>query len=84
MAGCALSIVDTLFILLFYRPEGSMRGLRLFEAFIAALVLAVVVCFCVQLSMIEDTPVGEVFRGYLPSAEIFRSEGCVSEAPVPM
>ncbi|KAI9768678.1 MAG: hypothetical protein M1839_003986 [Geoglossum umbratile] len=75
MAGCALSIVDTLFILLFYRPEGSLRRLRAFEIFVSALVVGVIVCFCIQLSMIEDTPVGEVFRGYLPSAEIFRSEG---------
>ncbi|KAI9763439.1 MAG: hypothetical protein M1840_000522 [Geoglossum simile] len=75
MAGCALSIVDTLFILLFYQPEGSLRHLRLFEICIAALVLGVVVCFCIQLSMIEETPVGEVFRGFLPSAEIFQSDG---------
>ncbi|KAH0542490.1 hypothetical protein FGG08_003086 [Glutinoglossum americanum] len=75
MAGCALSIVDTLFILFFYRPEGSMRGLRAFEVFIAAIVLGVIICFCIQLSMIEDTAVSEVFRGYLPSAEIFRYEG---------
>src|SRR4051794_38029915 len=27
VAGCALSITDTMFILLFYRPDGSLRGL---------------------------------------------------------
>jgi len=38
-------------------------------------VLGVVVCFCIQLSLIKDTSVGEVFRGYLPSKAIIQSEG---------
>lgn len=49
-----------------------MLSIRIFEYFVMALVLGVVVCFCIQLSYIEDTPVGEVFRGYLPSAEVVR------------
>ena len=75
VAGCAISIVDVLLILLFYRPNGSMKGLRAFEFFVIALVLGVVVCFCIQLSLIKDTSVGEVFRGYLPSSAIAQSEG---------
>jgi metal iron transporter len=75
VAGCALSIVDVLLILLFYKPNGSMKGLRAFEFFVIALVLGVVVCFCIQLSLIKDTSVGEVFRGYLPSKAIIQSEG---------
>lgn len=75
VAGCALSIVDVLLILLFYKPNGSMKGLRAFEFFVMALVLGVVVCFCIQLSLIKDTSVGEVFRGYLPSKAIIQSEG---------
>ncbi|KAK4164496.1 natural resistance-associated macrophage protein-domain-containing protein [Cladorrhinum sp. PSN259] len=67
VAGCALSILEVLLILLFYRPSGSMRGLRAFEFFVMLLVLTVVVCFCIQLSLIKDTAAGEVFRGYLPS-----------------
>lgn len=62
-------------ILIFYRPHGSMRGLRVFEYFIVCLVLAVVICFCVQLSLIEDTPVGHVFRGYLPSSALVEQMG---------
>lgn len=102
-------------ILLFYNPNGSMRGLRLFEACVAALVLAVVICFCsescpclgsrslmhtdtfllespdetrlgsfqdtdgekntVQMSLIRDTAVGDVFRGYLPSSAIVEQKG---------
>jgi metal iron transporter len=52
-----------------------MRGLRAFEFFVMALVLGVVICFCFQLSLIKDTSVGEVFRGYLPSSAIVESQG---------
>ncbi|OHW91771.1 manganese transporter [Colletotrichum incanum] len=75
VAGCAISILDVMIILVFYRPHGSMRGLRVFEYFVVGLVLAVVVCFCIQLSLIKDTPVGEVFEGYLPSHAIVESQG---------
>ncbi|KAH8599592.1 natural resistance-associated macrophage protein-domain-containing protein [Bisporella sp. PMI_857] len=75
VAGCALSICDVLLILLFYHPNGSLRGLRIFECFVAALVLGVVICFCIQLSLIKDTSIGEVFRGYLPSSAIVQSQG---------
>ncbi|OCL07555.1 divalent metal ion transporter [Glonium stellatum] len=75
VAGCAISILDVLIILFFYSPSGSMRALRAFEYFVMALVLGVVTCFCFQLSLIKNTSVGEVFRGYLPSSAIVQSEG---------
>ncbi|KAJ5751911.1 hypothetical protein N7520_008828 [Penicillium odoratum] len=75
VAGCAITLVDVLFLLLFYRPNGSMRGLRWFEFFVMALVLGVVICFCIQLSLIKNQAVGEVFRGYLLSTAIIQSEG---------
>ncbi|KAK3080858.1 hypothetical protein LTS18_012451 [Coniosporium uncinatum] len=75
VAGCAISIVDVLIILFFYRPTGPMRSLRFFEFFVMLLVLGVVVCFCYQLSLIRDTPVGDVFRGYLPSSALVESKG---------
>lgn len=77
MAGCAITLADVLFLLIFYRPNGSMWGLRLFEYFVMALVLAVVVCFCIQLALIKDQSVGEVFKGYVPSSSIVQSEGYV-------
>ncbi|SPQ26905.1 1258400c-e2fd-4b82-a97e-6920b85d39bb [Thermothielavioides terrestris] len=70
VAGCALSILEVMVILVFYRPNGPMRGLRAFEYFVMVLVLAVVVCFCIQLSLIKNTSPGEVFRGYLPSSAL--------------
>ncbi|KAJ6090683.1 hypothetical protein N7499_003397 [Penicillium canescens] len=74
VAGCAISIIDVMVILLFYRPDGSRKGLRYFEMFIISLVLAVVVCFCVQMSLIRVTTPGEVFKGYLPSKSLIESE----------
>ncbi|KAF7556893.1 hypothetical protein G7046_g6181 [Stylonectria norvegica] len=77
VAGCAVSIGDVLVTLLFYRPEKSMKGLRIFEYFIMCVVLGVVVCFCIQLSLIKETSVGEVFKGYLPSGAIVERQGLV-------
>lgn len=39
------------------------------------LVLGVVVCFCIQLSYVKDIPVGQVFKGYLPSSAIVKGNG---------
>ena len=75
VGGCAITLVDVLLILIFYSPNGSVRRLRFFEYFVAALVLAVVICFCIQLSLISETSVGEVFRGYLPSSALVEGQG---------
>ncbi|KAK0905560.1 NRAMP-like transporter smf-3 [Friedmanniomyces endolithicus] len=76
VAGCALSIVDVLFIVLFYQSSGrNMKALRAFEFFVILLVLGVVVCFCFQLSLIQHTDVGEVFHGFLPSRALVQGRG---------
>ncbi|CRG88246.1 Manganese transporter pdt1 [Talaromyces islandicus] len=75
VAGCAITLADVFFLLLFWRPNGSMLGLRLFEFLVVALVLGVVICFCIQLSLINNQSVGQVFRGYLPSSAIVQSQG---------
>lgn len=74
VAGCAISIADTLFILLFYKPDGTLRTIRIFEIFVSGLVLFVFVLFIVELSKIV-APVGQVFKGYLPSRDIFVGQG---------
>lgn len=78
VAGCVITLADTLLLLIFYRPNGAMWGLRLFEFFVMALVLGVVVCFCIQLSLLRDQSVKEVFRGYVPSSAIVQPKGLVS------
>ncbi|RMZ81079.1 hypothetical protein DV738_g2390, partial [Chaetothyriales sp. CBS 135597] len=75
VAGCAITLADVLLLLLFYRPDGNMTRLRLFEYFVMALVFGVVVCFCIQLSYIHNTTVGEVFKGYSPSSAIVDGDG---------
>ncbi|OJJ49050.1 hypothetical protein ASPZODRAFT_1384669 [Penicilliopsis zonata CBS 506.65] len=75
VAGCAITLADVLILLVFYRPNGSIWGLRAFEFFVMALVLGVVVCFCIQLSLIQDQSIGAVFKGYLPSAAVVKSNG---------
>jgi metal iron transporter len=52
-----------------------MTRLRLFEYFVMAMVLGVMVCFCIQLSYIQDTAAGEVFKGYIPSSAIIEGNG---------
>ncbi|KKY17438.1 putative transporter protein smf2 [Phaeomoniella chlamydospora] len=52
-----------------------MGRLRLFEYFVMALVLGVIICFCIQLSYIKDTSIGEVLRGYLPSSAVVNGNG---------
>ena len=75
VAGCAITIVDVLIILLFYRPDGSMTHVRIFEYFVMLLVFGVTICFCIQLSYIQQGSVGEVFRGYLPSSAVVDGNG---------
>lgn len=75
VAGCAITLVDVLIILIFYNPNGTMKRLRAFEYFVMALVLGVVICFCIELSLIEGTSVGEVFKGYVPSSAVVQGDG---------
>ncbi|CUM53503.1 unnamed protein product [Debaryomyces fabryi] len=77
-AGVAITIVDVLFVLMAYRNDtSSTKFVKFFEYAVALLVVAVVVCFAVELSQIPgdiDT-VRAIFRGYLPSLEMFRGSG---------
>ena len=75
IAGCCITLVDVLVILIFYKPDGSIGRLRLFEYFVMALVFGVIVCFCIQMSYIRDVTAGEVFKGYLPSSSVIKGNG---------
>ncbi|CAG8983578.1 hypothetical protein HYALB_00004597 [Hymenoscyphus albidus] len=74
VGGCALAVADTLFILFFYKTDGSLGDIRIFELFVGVFIIGVFVSFCIELSMIT-APVGQVFKGFLPSRQIFVSEG---------
>ncbi|KAF3926551.1 hypothetical protein AA313_de0201938 [Arthrobotrys entomopaga] len=74
-AGCAITILDTFVVLFFYNSEGPIKRIRFFEAFVALLVFGVIICFAIELAHIEDTPVGEVLKGYLPSNTVATGHG---------
>ena len=54
-----------------------MKGIRIFEFLVVALVLGVVICFCFELSLLgpEGISAGEVFKGYLPSPTVVSGTG---------
>ena len=69
-----MSLLDVFTILLVYNPKGRLFFIRPFELFVSAIVITVFVLFCVELGKIE-ADVGQVFKGYLPSREIFVGQG---------
>ncbi|RCK55107.1 Manganese transporter SMF1 [Candida viswanathii] len=74
-AGVVITIVDVIFVMMAYRAEtSSLKFVKIFEYAIAALVMVVVVCFAVELSQISANA-GEVFRGFVPSKEMFQGNG---------
>jgi metal iron transporter len=75
IAGVILTIVDVMLVLLAYRPGKGMYIVRLFEYGVTTLLFGVVICFAIELSRIPKSPVGEVFRGYLPSRDIIDDKG---------
>lgn len=77
-AGVAITIVDVLFVLMAYRNDTSLtRLIRIFEYIVGALVLAVTICFAVELSAIpgDSNTIREVFLGFLPNDQMFKGKG---------
>ncbi|KDQ10119.1 hypothetical protein BOTBODRAFT_501793 [Botryobasidium botryosum FD-172 SS1] len=81
-AGVAITIIEVLVVLIFYRPDGAMRGIRAFEFAVALLVIGVMVCFCIELSHITNSSFGEVMRGYLPSPGMVQGQGIYLSAGI--
>ncbi|KAK6201008.1 manganese transporter [Scheffersomyces amazonensis] len=74
-AGVCITIVDVILVLIAYRNDTSSTKLvKYFEYSVGLLVFAVVVCFAVELSQIH-ADVREVFRGFVPSKEMFEGSG---------
>ncbi|OBA17712.1 uncharacterized protein OGAPODRAFT_98471 [Ogataea polymorpha] len=72
LGGVMLTTLDVLFVLLAYRPNGPLVVVQIFEAAVGCLVLGTVVCFIVELVNVSPTTNwGSVFRGFLPSKEVF-------------
>ncbi|CAN3361836.1 manganese transporter Smf1p [Diutina catenulata] len=74
-AGVAITVVDVLFVLMAYRSDtSSTKFVKLFEYAVAALVLAVTICFGVQLGAIH-ADARDIFRGFVPSKQMFSGQG---------
>lgn len=54
-----------------------MRSVRIFEILVGVLVIGVVVCFCVELSKVNISDPGNLFRGFLPSKVLVEGQGYV-------
>jgi len=74
-AGVVITAFDVFLVLLLYRPNGTMRGIRAFELSVSLLVLGVVICFSVELAKTPNIDAGELFQGFIPSSIIFTSDG---------
>ncbi|KAK9460218.1 natural resistance-associated macrophage protein-domain-containing protein [Lipomyces oligophaga] len=74
VAGVAFTIIDVLIVLIAYKPNGSLKAVRWFEYAVAVLVIAVVGCFCVELSKV-DASFGEVVAGFIPSRVALKGRG---------
>lgn len=77
VAGVAITMLDVVIILFFYQRGGvSLTRTQVFEIGVAVLVVAVAICFSLELAQIAGSvPVGEVFKGYLPSKTMVENEG---------
>ncbi|KAG0682144.1 hypothetical protein C6P40_003605 [Pichia californica] len=70
--GVLLSILDMLFVVMAYRPDGPMILLRIFEGFVSLLVFGTVICFAIELAKVSPTTNWkDVGLGFLPSKIIF-------------
>ncbi|KAL3231655.1 Manganese transporter SMF1 [Nakaseomyces bracarensis] len=76
-AGVVITLVDVLAIMATYRPgTSSMKVVRMFEMFVALLVVGVCICFAVELAFIpKTTSARKVFRGFVPSGQMFEHNG---------
>jgi metal iron transporter len=72
-------MLDVVIVLFFYNHnaggKNALNRTQMFEVAVAVLVVAVAICFAIELSKISGVSAGEVFRGYLPSKTIVQGEG---------
>lgn len=77
-AGVVITIVDVLVVLAAYRSDSPLAHIvRYFEYAVGLLVLGIVACLAAVLAYLPtgSAPVGQVFRGFLPSKEMFEGHG---------
>ena len=73
--GVVLTVVDVLVVLLAYKPNGSLKVVRWFEAFVSLLVGLTVICFTIELFFVDLGPARDIFTGFLPSRAVLEGDG---------
>lgn len=73
--GVLLTVIDVLFVLMAYRPGSSLKFIRLFEAFVGSFMILTVICFTCLLFKVHIPNKSEVFKGFLPSSDVFKGDG---------
>ncbi|CCF60118.1 hypothetical protein KAFR_0J00500 [Kazachstania africana CBS 2517] len=73
--GVVLTVVDVLIVLMAYKPNGELKIIRVFEAFVSLLVVLTLICFTIELFYVDLGPASEIFTGFLPSKAVFEGDG---------
>lgn len=76
-AACVITAADTIIILLFYSPTGSLRNVRYFEWFMCGIVGAMLITAAIAVAQVHPDA-GAVFKGGLPSRDMFVGDGLIS------
>lgn len=76
-AACVITTADTIIILLFYSPAGTLRNIRYFELFMCGIVTAMLISATVAVAQVSPDA-GPVFMGGLPSRDMFVGDGLIS------
>lgn len=74
-ACVGLTMLDVVFVMIFYRPKGQTKSMKAFEMFVAALIFVIVISFCVELSFIKGIAPGHILAGFLPSGAVVQGNG---------
>lgn len=72
--GVLVTILDVIAILFFYRPDGSMVQVRLFEIFVSILVALTILCFTLELFKLDIPDKRELLDGFFPSKELLEDK----------
>jgi metal iron transporter len=76
-AACIITTADTIIILAFYSPTGTLRSVRYFEWFMCGMVAAMLITAAIAVAQVTPDA-GQLFMGGLPSRDMFVGDGLIS------
>ncbi|ODV96204.1 hypothetical protein PACTADRAFT_41528 [Pachysolen tannophilus NRRL Y-2460] len=75
--GILVTALDVVIVLFAYRDEGTMKQVRIFEAFVSSLVALTCFCFISLLFKIHIDDKKALFLGFLPSSKVVLEQKAV-------